>query len=146
MTTLVWGVGFAIPFSFYGFLFGALARIFAQKWRRSPEDTTAQAFSVGAVRGAIFLAVLGGLLGGSAGYLQELDSAGADLTISFLRLLGLVAALALLFGMVAYFIEWLGLSKEFWVSPGDDARRIGRETGERKGEIVDSQGRTTGCS
>jgi hypothetical protein len=128
MTVLFWGIGFAIPFSIWGLLFGGLARLFAQKWRRSPEDTAAQAFSVGAVRGAIFLAILGVLLGGLAGYLQEPDSAGVALTRAFLLLLGLVAALALLFGMTGYLIEWLGVSKEFWESPGHDARRIGRET------------------
>ncbi len=124
-TMLYWGMGFALSFSVWGLFFGGLARFFAQRWRRSPENTASQAFFAGAVRGAVFLAILGVLLGGLAGYLQEPDSAGVAVTIAFLLLLGLVAVLALFFGVIGYLIEWLGVSKEFWELP-DQRRTMNR--------------------
>jgi len=124
MAMLLGGLGFAITFGIWGFLFGGLARFFAQQWRRSPENTAGQAFYRGAVRGAIFSAILGVLLGGMAGYLQVPDSAGAGLTIAFLLLLGFVAVVAVILGMIAYFIEWLGVSKERGELLDQDAQRI----------------------
>ena len=107
---LTCGAAFALPFTIGGFFFGGLARVFAQKWRRTPETGPGQAFFVGAVRGAKFSAIIGLLLGGLAGWLQKPDSADFDLTVAFLQSLGLAAAIALAGGTLGYFLEWLGES------------------------------------
>src|SRR5437764_13513289 len=100
MAVLVWATVFALLFGVWGFLHGGLARFFAQKWRRSPEDTAGQAFRAGAAGGAGFGTALGVPVGGLAGYLQVDDRAGVGLTAAFLVLLGVAATAAIVPGLI----------------------------------------------
>ena len=104
---ILWGVG--------GAAFGGIARVFAQRWRRTPERTAGEAFRRGAVSGAAFTAVLGSCVGGLFGYLHEPDLArliaGAAASCFILGVVGIVAVV---FGSAAYFLEWICVS-----SPGE---------------------------
>lgn len=116
---LLYSVGFGVSCGVGGFFFGGLARAFAHFRGRTHETDPTQAFLSGARRGGFFGAVLGALLGGLAGAFQILDLAGA---IGAAALLPFLAGLAVAFGLLAYFLEWLGTSSKLKLPPDHDAR------------------------
>jgi hypothetical protein len=101
-----------------GFFFGGLARAFAHFRGRTSDTDSPQAFLFGALRGGFFGAVLGAVLGGLAGAFQMLDLVGA---IAAAALLPFLAGLAIVFGLLAYFLEWLGTSSKLELPPDHDA-------------------------
>ena len=115
---LLYSVGFGLSCGVGGFFFGGLARAFAHFRDRTHETEPTQAFLSGAIRGGIFGAVLGGLLGGLAGAFKMLDLTGA---IGAAALLPVLAGLAIVFGLLAYFLEWLGTSSKQQHPPAHDA-------------------------
>jgi hypothetical protein len=106
-----WALAFAVIIGAGGFLFGGLARVFAQNSRRSPERLTTQAFVRGGIQGASFGAILGVPLGGIAGYMQQSDPTGNQLTIGFLETLGWLAGAALILGILGYVLESIAVWK-----------------------------------
>ncbi len=116
------GTAFAIPWGVGGAVFGGVARVFAQKWRRSPEKTAGRAFKVGAVSGATFTAVLGFLVGGWVGYFHGLDSAALfGQVVTSCSVLGIIAIVAVILGTIGYSLEQLGVSsRQEIASSGDD--------------------------
>ena len=113
---LLYGAGFGVFCGVVGLLFGGLARAFAHYRGRATETTFTGALLSGALRGGLFSAVLGAILGASAGYFQVLDVAlGVVVLVPFL------AGLAVAFGLLAYFLEWLGTSGKVDLPPDHDA-------------------------
>jgi hypothetical protein len=113
---LLYGAGFGVFCGVVGMLLGGLARAFAHYRRRIAEPTFTGALLSGALLGALFNAMLGAVLGASAAYFQMLD-----LAIGAVALLPFVACLALIFGLLAYFLEWLGTSGKADLPPDHDA-------------------------
>jgi hypothetical protein len=111
--SLTWGVGAG--------LFGVAVRLVA--WRRGRAISPGGSIARAAFSGARFGAVLGFLCGGLIVYLMDAPGDVVRDLIASSVLVGVIALVAIVFGFIAYGLEWLGRSKRWENKSGSEDER-----------------------
>jgi hypothetical protein len=123
IAALVGGLAYSLTWAIGGGLFGAAVRLLARRRWRGAAVAPGGSVARVAFSGGRFGAVLGFLCGGLIVYLMD---APADILrdlIASSALVGVIALVAIVFGFVAYGLEWLGSSNpwEGTSGPNDES-------------------------